>query len=84
MAANVSANGGDTPAGRVMMEAIELSLQGRSPYPNRASFLNAGMPNLAKWIAEAVDDGKAVVLCWEDGTTRILHPEPRTDTARAG
>jgi hypothetical protein len=65
----------DTPAGRVMDEAIELSIQGRSPYPDRAWFLDADMPDLGKWIARATDEGKAVVLVAEDGSARVLHPE---------
>jgi hypothetical protein len=83
MASDMSVNGGDTPAGRVMMEAIELKIQGRSPYPDRAWFLNVGIPNLGKRIAEATNDGCAVVLVWPDGTARILRPEPIVAAADA-
>jgi cystathionine beta-lyase/cystathionine gamma-synthase len=76
MAADVSLNGGDTPAGHAMMEAIELKIQGRSPYPDRACFLNAGIRTLGKRIAEATKKGYAVVLVWEDGTARVIQPEP--------
>jgi hypothetical protein len=83
MAVSMSTKGGDTPAGRAMMDAIELSLQGRSPYPKRARFLDAGLPDEEEAIAHALDRGYAVVLVWEDGSTRILHPEPRPDAPPA-
>lgn len=72
----MSTNGADTPAMRAMQEAIELNIQGRSPYPERAYFLDADAPDLGKWIARATDEGKAVVLVSEDGSTRVLHVEP--------
>jgi hypothetical protein len=55
-----------------MDEAIELELDGRSPYPKRAMFLDADEPNLAGAIAQAGDEGLAVVLCYADGTRRII------------
>jgi DNA topoisomerase IA len=57
---------------RVFMEAIELGIRGRSPYPERAMFLDADEPGLAKAIAQAGDEGLAVVLCYADGTRRIV------------
>jgi len=75
MAAKLTKAGPDlSPAGRLMDEAIELVLQDRSPYPDRASFLDHDMPDLAKWIARAFDDDKAVVLVWPDGSSRVLQP----------
>jgi hypothetical protein len=55
-----------------MDEAIELALEGRSPYPERASFVDADAPRLADAIAAAADEDRAVVLCYSDGTRRIL------------
>jgi hypothetical protein len=66
-----------SPASRLVDEAIELVLQDRSPYPDRASFLDHDMPDLAKWIARAFDDDKAVVLVWPDGSSRVLQPGDR-------
>jgi hypothetical protein len=59
-------------AALAMDEAIELELEGRNPYPKRAMFLDADEPGLGKAIAQAADDGLAVVLCYVDGTRRII------------
>lgn len=59
-------------AERAFMEAIELSIQERSPYPKRTMFLDADEPGLGEPIAQAGDEGLAVVLCFADGTRRIL------------
>jgi hypothetical protein len=67
---------GDSPAGRVMDEAIELDLEGRSPYPKRASFIDADAPHVGKAIRRAVDDDKAIVLVEADGSTLTLRAEP--------
>jgi len=66
-----------TAAGRVMDEAIALAIQGRTPYPRRASFVDSDAPDLAGCIAEAFDDDKAVVLVWPDGSSRVLQPGER-------
>jgi len=66
----------DSPAGRVMDEAIELDIEGRSPYPKKATFLDADAPYVGKEIRRAVDDGYAIVLVAADGSTRTLRAEP--------
>ena len=77
MAQGMSTNrNGDSPAGRVMDEAIELDIEGRSPYPKRATFLDADAPYVGKEIRRAVDDGYAIVLVAADGSTRTLRAEP--------
>ena len=63
---------GRSPASRVMNEAIDLAIEERSPYPERSSFLDLDSPALGKHIWRAVDDGLAVVLVADDGSTRIL------------
>lgn len=76
MAKSMSTNGNaDTPAFRALEEAIELNIQGCSPYPDRAYFVDADVPNLSELIARATDEGKDVVLVWPDGKTRILRTE---------
>lgn len=65
-----------TPAAKVMMEAIDLSIEGRSPYPDQAYFLNSDAPSLADHIKRAFDDGYSVVLVFPDGDTTILHTDP--------
>ena len=67
---------GDSPAGRVMDASDELDIEGRSPYPKRATFLDADAPYVGKEIRRAVNDGYAIVLVAADGSTRMLRAEP--------
>jgi len=71
----MTGNRTDSPAARVMDEAIELAIQERSPYPEKALFLDADEPAIGPYICRAVDEGRAVVLVDPDGTTRTLLPE---------
>src|ERR1035441_9382764 len=54
MAQTMSTNNGDSPAVRVMKEAIELAIEERSPYPERAVFINADGPRTGAAIGRAV------------------------------
>jgi hypothetical protein len=65
-----------------MKEAVELAIEGRSPFPDRASFINDGTPATDRRTKEALDDGRAAVLVAADGTTRVLHPEPLATGSR--
>ncbi len=65
----------ESPAARVMDEAIELAIQERSPYPEKALFLDADEPEIGPDIRRAADEGRAIVLVDRDGTTRTLLPE---------
>jgi hypothetical protein len=67
---------GDSPVGRVMNEAIELDLEGRSPYPKRASFIDAEASYVGKEIRRAVAEDYAIVLVAADGSTITLQAEP--------
>ncbi|HEV3318745.1 MAG TPA: hypothetical protein VG053_03295 [Solirubrobacteraceae bacterium] len=73
----MSADNGDSPVARVMDEAIELNIEGRSPYPKRASFIDADAPNVGAEIRRSVEEGYAIVLVSADGSTCTLRPEPR-------
>lgn len=73
----MSANDGDSPAGRAMNEAIELEIEGRSLYPKRATFLDVDMPYVGEEIRRSVDKGYAIVLVSADGSTCTLRPEPQ-------
>jgi hypothetical protein len=64
-----------TPAQRIAHEAIELAIEGRSPYPDKAVFIDADAHSAGGSIRQAVDEGRAVVLVSKDGSTRILHGE---------
>ena len=67
---------GDSPAGRAMNEAIELDLAGqRSPYPKRASFIDADTPYVGKEIRRAVEEDYAIVLVAADGSALTLRAE---------
>lgn len=75
----MSVNNGDSPAGRVMDEAIELDIAGCSPYPKRASFIDEDARYAGAEIRESVDEGYAIVLVSADGSTRTLRGEPQSD-----
>jgi hypothetical protein len=65
----------NSPAGHVMDEAIELALEGRSPYPDKSAFIDADSAHAGHEIRRAADEGRAVVLVAADGSTRVLRPE---------
>lgn len=71
-----------SPAAKVMGEAIELAIEERSPYPDKATFIDADEPYIGKEIRRSVDEGRAVVLAYADGTTRTLLPEERGSCAQ--
>jgi hypothetical protein len=61
-------------AEKAFMEAVELGIEERSPYPDRAVFIDAEQRDAGVAIARAAADGKPVVLCSADGTRQILSP----------
>lgn len=71
----MGADGSRSPAARVMDEAIDLAIEGRSPYPARAAFIDADVPSVGHHIRRAADDGLSVVLVSGDGNIRVLKPE---------
>jgi len=64
-----------SPAAKVMNEAIDLAIEGRSPYPERAAFIDADTPFAGHEIERAADEGLSVVLVSADGSTRVLRPD---------
>lgn len=64
---------GQSPAARAMNEAIELAISGRSPYPERATFIDADSPYVGSEIRRAVEQGSEIVLVAADGSTCTLH-----------
>ena len=76
MASELMAGDERTPAARAMDEAIELEIEGQSPYPDTAAFIDAETPGATGAIKNAVDDDRAVVLAYTDGSTRVLRAEP--------
>jgi hypothetical protein len=78
MEESMTADSKRSPAATVMAEAIDLKIKGRSPYPNRAAFVDADAPSAGHDIERAAEEGLAVVLVSADGSTRVLKPEPQT------
>jgi hypothetical protein len=76
MAAVIGENG-DSPAGKVVDEAIELAIVEESPYPETAMFLDADRPCTEREMARAESEGVAVVLVSADGSTKVISPEAR-------
>ena len=71
-----------TPASIAMDEAIEFNIQTEGwLYPNGSLFVNADWPNLGASIAEALDEGRAVVLCYDDGTRRVIEAHAPVTTS---
>ncbi len=66
---------GQSPAGKVMDEAIELNLKGRSPFPEHSMFIDEDSPSLLKEIKMAAAEGAAIVLVAADCSTEILIPQ---------
>jgi hypothetical protein len=71
----MSQSANNSRAGKVMDEAIELALQERSPFPDKAAFIDADTTHAGHEIQRAADEGRAVVLVAADGSTRVLRPE---------
>jgi hypothetical protein len=65
-----------SPAAKVMDEAIDLAIEGRSPYPDRAAFIDTDSPSAGKEAMHAAGRGLSVVLVAADGRTRTLAPDP--------
>lgn len=58
-----------------MDEALDLAIEGRSPYPEKAAFIDADAPSAGHAIERAADQGLPIVLVSADGSTRILKQE---------
>lgn len=62
------------------LEAIDLAIEERSPYPDGAEFIDADQAWAGKAVAEAAGEGRAVVLCTADGRPVVVQP-PRPAAA---
>lgn len=65
-------NPAESPTAKAMDRAIDMAIEGSSPYPERAAFVNADSPHAGAEITRALDDGYAVVLVSADGRERII------------
>ena len=69
-------------AADVMSDAIEFNIKtGRMLYPDGSLFVDADGPHIGRIIAEAADEGRAVVLCYADGTRRIVEARSAPNAA---
>ena len=66
---------GQSPAGKVMDEAIELDIEGCSPFPEHSMFIDEDSPHLLEEIKLAAAEGAAIVLVAADCSTEILMPQ---------
>ena len=78
----MSQHADESPAAKVMNEAIDLVLEGRSPYPDEVAFIDADMPYTEEEIRHAAVEGRAAVLCFADGSTRVLSREAAAASGR--
>ncbi len=65
-------NPSESPTAKAMDRAIDLSVEGRSPHPEHAAFIDAESPHAGHEITRAFDDGYAVVLVCADGRERVI------------
>jgi hypothetical protein len=70
MAHNV--NPSESPTAKAMDRAIDLAIEGNSPYPEHAAFIDAESPHAGREITRAFDEGYAVVLGSADGRERVI------------
>jgi hypothetical protein len=59
-----------------MDEAIGLAIEGCSPFPDRAAFIDASTPSAGQETMHAACKGLSVVLVAADGKTCVLTPDP--------
>ena len=65
-------NPSESPTVKAMDRAIDQAIEGNSRYPERAAFVDADSPQAGREIANALDDGYAVVLVSSDGRERLV------------
>ncbi len=65
-------NPDESPAAKAMDRAIDLAIEGNSPYPEHAAFVDADSPHAGQEITRALDEGYAVVLVSADGRERVI------------
>jgi hypothetical protein len=70
MASNV--NPAESPTAKAMDRAIDLAIEGNSPYPEHAAFVDADSPHAGHEMTRALDEGYSVVLVSADGRERVI------------
>jgi hypothetical protein len=67
-----SMNPAKSPTAKAMDRAIDLAIEGNSPYPEHAAFVDADSSHAGHEITRALDEGYAVVLVSADGRERVI------------
>ncbi len=75
---------GESPAGKLMDEAIGLAIDEESPYPEQALFLDANTPHADREMKRAAREGYSIVLVSPDGDVQIVAPEEVVPLAEIG
>jgi hypothetical protein len=70
MASNV--NLAASPTAKATDRAIDLAIEGDTPYAENAAFVKVDSPHAGSEMERALDDGYAVVLVSGDGRERII------------
>jgi hypothetical protein len=67
----------ESPASRVLDQAIELAIEEKCPFPEKALFLNVDVPphHREAEMERAAGEGVSVVLVSPDLTTQVVLPE---------
>lgn len=64
-----------SPASKVMDEAVELAIAEESPYPEQCAFVNAGTPHTESQMESAARRGSSIVLVSPEGGIQVIPPE---------
>ena len=67
-------NGVQSPASRLMDEAIDRAIEERPIVPERSSFIDAGTPYTDQRMRRAAEEGYAAVVVYPDGSKRVFPP----------
>ncbi len=67
--------GATSPAGRALSEALDLAMEGRSPYPDKSTFIDADKPETNREVRGAAREGQHAVVVSPGGGTRVMSPE---------
>lgn len=62
----------ESSTAKAMDRAIDLAIEGNSPYPEHAAFVDADSPDAGHEITRSLDEGYTVVLVSADGRERII------------
>lgn len=65
-------NPSESLTAKAMDRAIDLAIDGNSPYPEHTAFVDADSPHAGQEITRALDEGYAVVLVSADGRERVI------------